>query len=126
MLRVAQRSAQRSGNPKALNIASAKMPGAEEFCTREPHFEGEEVFGSQKRKASVPPGSEHESHRPDRVNFSRPRTRSRYTDPAGGSCSLSDIPEVRSTEQEHPIPNVSSRICLLYTSDAADDLTRVD
>lgn len=110
MLRVAQRSAQRSGNPKALNIASAKMPGAEEFCTREPHFEGEEVFGSQKRKASVPLGSEHESHRPDRVNFSRPRTRSRYTDAAGGSCSLSDIPEVPSTEQEHPIPNVNSRM----------------
>jgi hypothetical protein len=22
------------------------MHGAEEFCTREPHFEGEEVFGS--------------------------------------------------------------------------------
>jgi hypothetical protein len=55
-----------------LNVATAKMPGAEEFCTREPHFEGEEVFGSQKRKADIPLGSEHESHRPDRVNFSRP------------------------------------------------------
>jgi hypothetical protein len=29
-----------------LNVAMAKMHGAEEFCTREPHFEGEEVFGS--------------------------------------------------------------------------------
>jgi hypothetical protein len=54
MLRVAQRSALRSGNPKALNVATAKIPGVEEFCTREPHFEGEEVFGSQKRKADIP------------------------------------------------------------------------
>jgi hypothetical protein len=65
MLWVAQRSALRSGNPKALNVVMAKMLGIEEFCTREPHFEGEEVFGSQKRKADLPLGSEHESHRPD-------------------------------------------------------------
>jgi hypothetical protein len=46
MLRVAQRSALRSGNSKALNVTMTKMPGAKEFCTREPYFEGEEVFGS--------------------------------------------------------------------------------
>jgi hypothetical protein len=57
MLQVPQRSALRSGNPKALNVATAKMAGIEEFCTREPHFEGEEVFGSQKRKAYIPLGS---------------------------------------------------------------------
>jgi hypothetical protein len=33
MLQVAQLSALRSGNPKALNVAMAKMPGIEEFCT---------------------------------------------------------------------------------------------
>jgi hypothetical protein len=110
MLQVAQRSTLRSGNPKALNVAMAKMPRAEEFCTREPHFEGEEVFGSQKRKADIPLGSEHESHRPDRVNFSRPRVRTRSTAAAGASCSLSDIPEEPSTNlQEHPIPNVYSK-----------------
>jgi hypothetical protein len=70
MLCIAQRLAQRSGNPKVLNVAVAKMLGAAEFCTREPHFEGEEVFGSQKRKVDVPVGSEHESHRPDKINFS--------------------------------------------------------
>jgi hypothetical protein len=88
----------------------AKMPGIEEFCTREPHFEGEEVFGSQKRKVDIPLGSEHESHRPDRVNFSRPQVRIRSTAAAGASCSLSDIPEEPSTDlQEHPIPNVNSK-----------------
>jgi hypothetical protein len=65
MLRVAQRLALRLGNPKALNVVMAKMPRVEEFCTREPHFEGEEVFGSQKRKADLPLGFEHKSHRPD-------------------------------------------------------------
>jgi hypothetical protein len=72
MLHVVQRSALRSRNPKALNVATAKMPGAEEFCTREPYFEGDEVFGSQKRKADIPLRSEYESHKPDQVNFSRP------------------------------------------------------
>jgi hypothetical protein len=110
MLWVAQRSVLRSGNLKALNVAMAKMPGAEEFCSREPPFEGEEVFGSQKRKADIPLGSEHESHRPDRVNFSRPRVRTRSTVATGASCSLSGIPEEPSTDlQEHPIPNVNSR-----------------
>jgi hypothetical protein len=36
MLQVAQRSALWSGNPNALNVAMAKILGAEEFCTREP------------------------------------------------------------------------------------------
>jgi hypothetical protein len=98
MLRVAQRLALRSGNPKALNVAIAKMHGVEEFYTREPHFEGEEVFGSQKRKADIPLGSEHESHRPNRVNFSYPQVRTRSTAAAGTSYSLSDISEEPSTD----------------------------
>jgi hypothetical protein len=98
MLRVAQRSALQSGNPKTLNVTTAKMPASEEFCTREPHFEGEEVFGSQKCKVNIPLGSEYESHRPDRVNFSRPRVKTRSTTAAGASCSLSDIPEEPSTD----------------------------
>jgi hypothetical protein len=72
MLWVAQRLTLRSENPKALNVAMAKMLGAEEFCTQELYFEGDEVFGSQKCKADIPLRFEHESHRPNRVNFSRP------------------------------------------------------
>jgi hypothetical protein len=53
MLRIVQRLAQRFGNPKALNVTMAKMPGAKEFCTWEPYFEGEEVFGSQKCKVDI-------------------------------------------------------------------------
>jgi hypothetical protein len=93
MLHVAQHSAQRSGNPKVLNATVAKMPGAAKFYTREPHFKGEEVFGSQKRKADVPLGSEHELHRPDKINFSHPRVRTRSTTAKDVGCSLNIIPE---------------------------------
>jgi hypothetical protein len=93
MLRVAQRLAQRSGNPKVLNVAVSKMPRAVEFCTREPYFEGEEVFGSQKCKADVPLGSEHESYRPDKINFSHPRDQTRYIVAKEAGCSLNIIPK---------------------------------
>jgi hypothetical protein len=105
MLQVAQRLAQRSKNPKALNIAMTKMPGAEEFCTREPYFKNEEVFGSQKRKADIPFGSEYESHRLDIINFSRPQVNTRSTSARGTSCSLNDLLEEFSPDlHEHPIP----------------------
>jgi hypothetical protein len=53
-LRVVQRTADRTGDSKVLNVAMAKLPGAELFCTRAPHMAGEEVFGSQKRKPMFP------------------------------------------------------------------------
>jgi hypothetical protein len=93
MLRVAQHSVQRSRNPKVLNAAIAKMLGATEFCTREPHFEGKEVFGSQKHKADVPLGSEHESHWPDKINFSHPQVRTRSSRAKEAGFSLNIIPE---------------------------------
>jgi hypothetical protein len=47
-LRAAQRTAERTGDPKVLNVVMAKLPGAELFYTRTPYMAGEEVFGSQK------------------------------------------------------------------------------
>jgi hypothetical protein len=58
----AQHVAERTRDPEVLNVAMAKLPGAELFCTHAPHMAGEEVFGSQKRKADVPLGFEGESH----------------------------------------------------------------
>jgi hypothetical protein len=52
-LHAAQRTAKRTEDPKVLNVAMAKLPGAELFCTRSPDMAGEEVFGSQKQKADV-------------------------------------------------------------------------
>ena len=92
LLRVAQRTTIRSGNPKALHAALSRMPGAEEFCSREPHFEGEEVFGSMKRKLDLPQGSEHDSHRPDKVNFSRSRVELRSSKTCSSAQACKDDP----------------------------------
>ena len=77
LLRVAQRCAHRTGNPKVVADAISNIQVVQDFVTREPHLEREEVFGSQKRKADMPLGCEQDSHRPDKVNFSRPRVRTR-------------------------------------------------
>ena len=76
-LRNAHRRARVTGDPKVLKDAMLEMPGADEFCTRDPHLEGEEVIGSLKRKPDVPLGADGESHRPDTVNYSRPRASKR-------------------------------------------------
>ena len=105
-LRTAQRRAERTGDPKVLNVAIANLPGAEVFCTRNPHLAGEEVFGSQKRKADVPLGYEGESHRLDKVNFSRPRIATQSTRANHTSCSLPNVVEELSLElQEDQAPN---------------------
>jgi hypothetical protein len=105
-LRAAQRTVEQTRDPKVLNIVMAKLLGAELFCTREPHMAGEEVFGSQKRKADVPLGFEGESHRPDKVNFSRPRMATRSNRANHASCSLPNVVEELSPElQEDQAPN---------------------
>jgi hypothetical protein len=105
-LRATQRTAERTGDPKVLNVAMAKLPGAELFCTREPHMASEEVFGSQKWKADVPLGFEGESHRPDKVNFSHPRIATRSSKVTHASCSLPDVVEELSLKlQEDQAPN---------------------
>ncbi len=90
-LRNAHRRARVSGDPRVLKEAMLDMPGADEFCTRDPHLEGEEVFGSAKRKLDLPHGAEGESHRPDTVNFSHPRASKRVT--RAQFTSLPIIPE---------------------------------
>jgi hypothetical protein len=69
----------------------AKLLGANLFYTREPYLAGEEVFGSQKRKANIPLSFEGESNRPDKVNFFRPRIATRSSKTNHASCSLSDV-----------------------------------
>ena len=59
--------------PRVLANAISNIWGVQDFVTKEPHLEGEKVFGSQKRKADMLLGCEHDSHRHDKVNFSRPR-----------------------------------------------------
>lgn len=75
------RRAQKSGNPKRLADATEHFFDVQELLSREPHLEGEEVFGSTKRKLHQPIGSEFDSHRPDKMNFSQPRVSTRSTRP---------------------------------------------
>ena len=75
----AQRRAQRTGDPKVLQKVLLDMPGGEEFCTCDPHLEGAEMYGSHKRRPGIPIGDDGEIHRPDTVNFSRPRPDKRVT-----------------------------------------------
>jgi hypothetical protein len=44
------------------------------FTNRIPHLEGQEVFGSIKRRANIGLGSKGDSHRHDHVNFDRELT----------------------------------------------------
>ena len=55
------------------------MPGADDFCTRDPHHEAAEVFGSQKQKPDTPIKADDETHRPDTISFSRPHPLKRIT-----------------------------------------------
>jgi len=73
------RVARQSGCPKKLVDALNTLPGVEGVGTQVPHLEGEEIFGSTKRKLELPIGDARHSHRPDKVNFSQPRVRTRST-----------------------------------------------
>ena len=90
-LRLAQRNAHTTGDPRKLHAALEEMPGASAFCTREPHLEGAEVFISLKRRPDVPIGSEYDSHRPDKISMSHPVKRTRY----GGSGFVPVVPETQ-------------------------------
>lgn len=73
------RHAQRSGDPKLIAEAVNSYPGAEDLLTKKGGLEGAEIFGSTKRKLDLPPGSSHDSHRYDTVNYSIPRDGTRST-----------------------------------------------
>lgn len=98
-------------DPGALRSANFNMLGAEMFCTREPHHERAEVFGSQKRKPDTPIGAEEETYRPDTINFSRPRASKRVTQ-ATTSTLLTIVEEVAMPPTHH-IPSSSTSTDIL-------------
>ena len=73
------RAARRSGDPKKIAEALNSLPGGEGVGSRIPHLQGEETFGSTKWKLDVSIGDARDSHRPDKINFSQPRVRTRST-----------------------------------------------
>ena len=90
-LRSTQRRAHRTGDPGVIQSALLGMLGADDFCTRDPHHEGVEVFGSQKQKPDTPIGADDETHKPDTIIFSRPHPLKRVT--RARAATLPTIPE---------------------------------
>ena len=97
------RAARRSGDPKKNTV-----PGAEGVGTRVPHLEGEETFGSMKRKLDVPIGDAGDSYRPDKINFSQPRVRTRSTATISQPCG---------EEGKEARPNPSRHVTVAFESD---------
>jgi hypothetical protein len=87
------RAARRSGDPKKIEEALSQLLGMEVATTRIPYLEGEEIFGSTKRKLDLPLGDDGDSHRPDKVNFSQPRvqTRSKTTQTEFAGASVAGV-----------------------------------
>jgi hypothetical protein len=102
------RAARRSGDPKKMAEVLNTLPGAIGIGTRVPHLEGEEIFGSTKRKLDVPIGDAGDSHRPDKVNFSQPRVRTRST--AASTQVMEDF------EKQHMV-NPSQHVTVAFESD---------
>ncbi len=73
------RAAASSKDPKLISEAMKTFPGAEDFPIHDTPLEGSEIFGSTKRKLNMPIGSQFDSHRPDKVNYSIPRLNTRST-----------------------------------------------
>jgi hypothetical protein len=102
------RAAKHSGDPKKIAEALSQLPGVEVATTPILHLEGEEIFGSTKRKLDLPPGADGDSHRPEKVNFSQPqvqtRSRTAHTEFAGVSVAGADkdeLPHVTTTLESY-------------------------
>jgi hypothetical protein len=98
------RAARCSSDPKKIEEALSQLPGVVVATTQIPHLEGEEIFGSTKRKLDLPLGDDGDSHRPDKVNFSQPqvqtRSRTAHTEVVGASMAGADkdeLPHVTTT-----------------------------
>ena len=109
-LRSAQRRAHRIGDPGITQSALLGMPGADDFCIRDPHHEGAEVFGSQKRKPDISIGVDDETHRPNTISFSRSHPLKRVT--RARAATLSTIAEEVEpcTEQIQALPPIGTDI----------------
>ena len=109
-LRSAQRRAHRTRDPGVIQSALLGMLEADDFCTRDSHHEGAEVFGSQKQKPDTPIGADDETHRLDTISFSRPPPLKRVT--RACAATLPTIPEEVEPcmERIQPLPPVGTDI----------------
>ena len=80
------------------------MLGTNEFCTRDPHHEGAEVFSSQKRKPDTSIEADEKTHKPNTINFSWPHSVKKVT-----KARIATLPTIveeveTSTEEVQPLP----------------------
>lgn len=73
------RRAQRTRDPAALQSVLLNFEGRDELCTRSPHLEGAQVFGSENSSSSSPLELMMKTHRLDTLNFSCPDDTQRTT-----------------------------------------------
>ena len=109
-LRSAQCRAHCTGDPGVIQSALLGMPKADDFCTRNPHHEGAEVFGSQKRKPDTPIGADDETHRPDTISFSRPPPLKRVTRARAATLPTISEEVEPCMERIQPLPPVGTDI----------------
>ena len=102
------RAVRRSGDPKKIAEVLNTLPGAEGVETRIPHLEGEETFGRTKRKLDVPISDAGDLHRPNKINFSQPRVRTRSTPSVFQSSG---------DKGEQAQPNPSRHVTVAFESD---------
>ena len=102
------RATRRSGDPKKIAEALNSLLGAEGVGSKIPHLEGKETFGSTKRKLDVPIGDVGDSHRPDKINFSQPRVRTRSTP---------SVPQSSGDKGDEAQANPSRHVMVAFESD---------
>ena len=91
------------------------MPRTDEFCTRDPHHKGAEVFGSQKRKPDTPIGAHKKTHRLDTINFFWSHPVKRVTE-ARVATLPTIVEEVEiSAEQMQPSPPAGTDVSCITT-----------
>ena len=88
------RAVRRNRDPKKMAEALNTLLDVEDFGMRIPHLKDEEIFGSTKRKLSIPIGVDGDSHCLDKVNFSQLRVRTRSTTAATAVTTPSDVQTV--------------------------------
>jgi len=98
-------TARRGGDPKKIAEVLNTLLGAKCIGIQVPHLEGEEIFGNTKQKLDVPIDDAGDSHRPDKLNFSQPRVRTR------SNSTLVGLLEGRSIEA---VVNTSSHVTIAF------------
>ena len=105
---LALRLATRKGNPVKVAQIVGQISSEAGLNSRLPHLEGENVFGSAKRKLDLAPGDDDDSHRHDRVNFTLPKLGKNMTPGQSRSLNQNSTTSIPSVTEG---PRLCRRTC---------------